>query len=642
MVLDGLRPGEINPELMPNLTALRAGGTWYEEARAVYVAETLPNHAAMMTGVLPERNGIVANDYWHPRIEPAQREKMQNPSLLGSDTLTTSLEESCTISTATVQSKEYLWRLFSAETPTPGDPNPQLQADYHWDPQSSPLYIGSPDDHAPDVATMNEGVFPWLTSGAPTPQFAFINLGDIDRSGHIDETGALTMGGTSAARNAAMRDTDTQLGNFVAELQSQGVWDETVLIITSDHGFDWSQPQNNIFVAQVLGNQGYNSPEELHTVPTPNGGAAMVYVRNDEDIAPIARILDAEPAVEFVATRESIADLGNPTLHEMGMDNENAGDVIVFLKPGWRVADESNIFIPGNHGHPVTQHSTLLVAGGHAVLRDTPASVPGELVYDPLVKPFSHPAGGPGNLSIAPTVAALFGIGPVAGGYDGPPLVEAFDHYAMAPHPPCRAATPADVGYPRPRGATPMRVALVPAFRQCTAPNTVHGPPLVFDSCGPPRRESSELTIGTPDANGRAATSVGSAQFNVLQSDVGVSVSVSDVRRASDLSDYTGEMRLEPVLRITDRHNGPTGTEPATGQDQSLPITVPCAGTTGATGATCAIATTVNAVVPGTVLEGKRAVWELDAVRLYDGGADGLAATAGDNELFARQGVFVP
>src|SRR5687767_7562551 len=142
----------------------------------------------------------------------------------------------------------------------------------------------------------------------------------------------------------------------------------------------------------------------------------------------------------------------------------------------------------------------------------------------------------------------------------------------MAPHPPCRAATPADSGYPRPRGATPMRVALVPAHEQCTAPNTLHGAPLAFDSCGPPRRRSSELTIGTPDANGRGASSVGAAQFNVLQADVRVTVSVTDVRRASDLTDYTGELRLEPVLRVTDRRNGASATEPATGQDQPLPI----------------------------------------------------------------------
>jgi hypothetical protein len=35
-------------------------------------------------------------------------------------------------------------------------------------------------------------------------------------------------------------------------------------------------------------------------------------------------------------------------------------------------------------------------------------------------------------------------------------------------------------------------------------------------------------------------------------------------------------------------------------------------------------------------------VWQFDRVRLMDGGADGDAETAGDNVLFATQGVFVP
>jgi hypothetical protein len=51
--------------------------------------------------------------------------------------------------------------------------------------------------------------------------------------------------------------------------------------------------------------------------------------------------------------------------------------------------------------------------------------------------------------------------------------------------------------------------------------------------------------------------------------------------------------------------------------------------------------TTFNAVVPGAVSAGKRAIWELDQVVVNDGGADGLAATA-PNTVFERQGVFVP
>ena len=46
-------------------------------------------------------------------------------------------------------------------------------------------------------------------------------------------------------------------------------------------------------------------------------------------------------------------------------------------------------------------------------------------------------------------------------------------------------------------------------------------------------------------------------------------------------------------------------------------------------------------VVPGTVVEGKRAMWELGQVQVYDGGSAGVAGSSGAT-LFETQGVFVP
>ena len=41
---------------------------------------------------------------------------------------------------------------------------------------------------------------------------------------------------------------------------------------------------------------------------------------------------------------------------------------------------------------------------------------------------------------------------------------------------------PIHPSYPRPRGASPLRVSLVPAYQACTAPNRTHGSPLSFPS----------------------------------------------------------------------------------------------------------------------------------------------------------------
>jgi plastocyanin len=203
-------------------------------------------------------------------------------------------------------------------------------------------------------------------------------------------------------------------------------------------------------------------------------------------------------------------------------------------------------------------------------------------------------------------------------------------------------------GYPRPRGATPLRASLAPAYKPCPAAsaNRTHGAPLSNPSCNPPVQVSDFLTAGSPDANSRAANFQGSVTLSVLAApaDLRIVSSLTDVRKKSDLSDYTGQLQAKLPLRITDKYNGPSLTETATG-DTSLAVTIPCTATGPSTdttvGSTCTVTTTANAVAPGAVIDGNRAIWELTNVEVYDGGADGVASTAG-NTLFADQAVFAP
>jgi hypothetical protein len=215
--------------------------------------------------------------------------------------------------------------------------------------------------------------------------------------------------------------------------------------------------------------------------------------------------------------------------------------------------------------------------------------------------------------------------------------------------------SPPPSGYARPRGATPLDVYLVPAYEACTTPNSTHGEPLAFGSCSPPAQASANLTVGTPDANGQAPNSVGRVRFNVMagdpstgvdEADVRVEIAMTDVRcRAltddcpgGALSDYTGGLLVPLNARITDRTNGFTTVETGTMVDLPTaftPVFVPCAQTaTSATGASCSVTTTFDSIQPGTVVEGKRAIWELGQIRVFD-------ATDSAN-LYAVQGLFVP
>jgi hypothetical protein len=188
---------------------------------------------------------------------------------------------------------------------------------------------------------------------------------------------------------------------------------------------------------------------------------------------------------------------------------------------------------------------------------------------------------------------------------------------------------------------------LVPAYKACTASNRTHGSPLAFPSCNPPEQTSSYLTVGTPDANGRADGTIGSVRYTAIvgksatpanEADLRMNVSVTGVLIKAVLTPYNGELSVDAGVRITDRNNtpGPSGPGPGTVQDTSFPVTAPCSA------GTCLLATSANAVMPGSVLEGKRAIWQLDQVQAYDGGADGLASTTADNTLFMVEGVFTP
>jgi WD40-like Beta Propeller Repeat len=220
-------------------------------------------------------------------------------------------------------------------------------------------------------------------------------------------------------------------------------------------------------------------------------------------------------------------------------------------------------------------------------------------------------------------------------------------------------------GYPRPRSASPLRASLVPAYQPCSSPNRTHGPPLAFGSCHPPVQVSGHLTVGTPDANGAGANSVGFIKLRVApgapgpptDTQVWINYSISDVRcsgatttcgnaNAEGGADYAGELEGRFTFRGTDKYNGPSPNEPGTMTDYTFRWTAQCTQTADpSTGSQCSMNNlSMDAVVAGIVLnlEGKRAIWEIDRVRFYDGGADGDADTAGDNSLFATQGVFIP
>src|SRR5690606_27568864 len=137
-------------------------GRLYPRARSMPVMETLPNHAMMMTGVRPDRNGVPANAVY----DPVARE-VRDLDRAGDLTYPTVLQRlrRSGLTTATVLSKSYLYGLFGE------------RATYRWEPAPR-LPV---TEHALDVFTHRALVS--MVRDAD-PQLVFANFGDIDRFGH--------------------------------------------------------------------------------------------------------------------------------------------------------------------------------------------------------------------------------------------------------------------------------------------------------------------------------------------------------------------------------------------------------------------------------------------------------------------------
>ena len=340
-------------------------------------------------------------------------------------------------------------------------------------------------------------------------------------------------------------------------------------------------------------------------------------------------VMDADGSNEV-----NLTDLGSGGLDDSG--------------PNWSPDGTRIVFVRGLQGG--TDEINVMNADGSGVVPLTSNSVTDE-----------DPAWSPDGTKIVFASGSVRRITAMNTDGSSPvPITPADDPAFMPDWQPVRS-----MGYPRPKSASPVRVSLVPSYNPCFVSNSTHGPPLAYPSCDPPLQQSSPLTVGTPDANGEAANAVGSARLGTIVGDPGTSADEADVKVDADLtdvrcttangacpggalSDFSGQVLLTVVVRITDRLNGPI---PAgTMQNFSIRAPLTCVVTPNpATGASCEVATTMDSLIPGAVPEGKRSIWEFAAVEVYDAGPNGTGYANcpptcgdGDERVFLRQGLFVP
>src|ERR1051325_878367 len=68
LVIDGLRPDSITPDVTPNLDRLKKTGVWYNRSHSIFPTVTRANTATIATGTLPAQHGIVSNALYLPTV----------------------------------------------------------------------------------------------------------------------------------------------------------------------------------------------------------------------------------------------------------------------------------------------------------------------------------------------------------------------------------------------------------------------------------------------------------------------------------------------------------------------------------------------------------------------------------------------
>ena len=193
-------------------------------------------------------------------------------------------------------------------------------------------------------------------------------------------------------------------------------------------------------------------------------------------------------------------------------------------------------------------------------------------------------------------------------------------------------------GYPRPKGASRSRSRSCPPTRSAPRPTGHTARRWPSRRCSSPQQESSELTVGTPDANGKTRRSRsgpcgGRSSPGIRQPRRTKPTCASRCRsgrpppqRSRGLHGRAYGGARDPLDGSRQRHCSRRRQQPGDHGRHPVPRADPCSATASpGVGSTCSVVTTIDAIIgAGAIKEGKRAIWEMGQVTVEDGGPDGV------------------
>jgi arylsulfatase A-like enzyme len=415
VVWDGMRPDFVSEKTTPTLWKLAREGVTFRNHHAVYPSATMVNGTALVTGVYPGKNGVIANYEYRPEIDRSRSINIESQAAVSRGD---EVSGGKFISVPTIA--ELIQRA-GGQTVIAAAKTVGLLLDRHAGIGTAKncvtLFAGQTlprDVLIPIVAAL--GPFPsahlerdrWTTKAVTDllwkdglPALSVLWLGEPDLTEHESAPGA-------PPALAAIKSSDENLAALLSALDKQAVRETTDLFVVSDHGF--STIRRSIDLRKILSDAGFVAKTEFDGQPKPgdimlvgNGGSVLFYVVGHE-AALAHRLVEFLQQSDFAAvifTKQGLP--GTFRFDDVKIDNPNAADVVMafrwndsknqFGTAGMIDADWQRKAGEGTHAtlSRFDMHNTLIAAGPDFRRGQT----------DDLPT---------GNVDVAPTILHILGI----------------------------------------------------------------------------------------------------------------------------------------------------------------------------------------------------------------------------------------